>query len=179
MMMQLNFRVSKDLVKLLDECIDGVKLRSRGQILNIALSEWLARRIFPVPQHPMDFANSPDLQLLRAKQASRDFYRVLSGEPMPEESRDAHLKTISKVLRAGLEEQECLGIQDDSIDLHTGTPKKNAVFEAHAMAFRQQLKTELLAELRAELGVARTEAGEDEDGGAEPKKERKRKASKP
>ncbi len=38
---QLNFRIKKELLDQIDKLVDGINYLSRGQIFQIALSEWL------------------------------------------------------------------------------------------------------------------------------------------
>jgi len=41
---QMNFKISRFLLEKMDKQIDAIRFRSRGQILNIALAEWLDRQ---------------------------------------------------------------------------------------------------------------------------------------
>ncbi len=49
MLVQLNFKISRNLLALLDEYIDEIGFRSRGQIINIALAEWFAQKAIVPP----------------------------------------------------------------------------------------------------------------------------------
>jgi hypothetical protein len=55
-MKQLNFRVDEELTERAEQYVDGVHFRSVGQILNIALAQWIALR--ELAQAPfVDFNN--------------------------------------------------------------------------------------------------------------------------
>lgn len=105
MLMQLNFKVSKDLVDLMDECIDDVGFRSRGQILNIALAEWLARRACTPPQGIPSLPEGHPMMKTAIDQAAREYERVSNDDPMDEEVREQFKSEMRKALQIGAKEQ--------------------------------------------------------------------------
>jgi len=43
--MQLNFKISTDLIAKLDEYVNGIRFRSRAHSITVIVSDWLAREL--------------------------------------------------------------------------------------------------------------------------------------
>ena len=93
-MMQLNFRISKELVAALDQHVDGLIIRSRGQVLNIALAEWLARRAIPDHSGNQGAVEDVAVKKIKREQWAKDYVRVLRNDPMNPEEADSIKKSM-------------------------------------------------------------------------------------
>jgi hypothetical protein len=148
-MIQYVVRSPEALVEALDGFVDGARFKSRNQLINVILTDWIAWERFPMDES--------------------DAERLEPGERIDWITQEKHQR-----LRGELLGEEIERYRQQNADVLDGEWQKMKQAERMAQiqaqfdreqALKASLKAELLAELRAELGGAQGGGSETTEPG--------------
>ena len=148
--MQYVVRSPETLVKELDSYVDGSRFKSRNQLINVILADWITRESYPV--NPGPFANS----IINSPNPQLDFMRNVKRQELLGEEMDRYQEQKADVLDG----KWALARTVDELERQAEEKRKREEFKTE---IREELKTELLSTLRAELLEKGTTNSEGQD----------------
>ncbi len=133
-MMQYVVRSPEELVEAIDNCVDGARFKSRNQLINVVMAEWVARIIHPVdPYLAIYSAEDAENETINKREA---LTRKLLGEDWKKFKKQEE--------RLAADEAERLA-------------REHERYEVLKAKIRDELRDELRAELNEGLDKLRSE----------------------
>lgn len=160
--MQYVVRSPENLVEKIDEFVDGRRFKSRNQLINIVLADWLATQIHPVDPFATTYGKPPGYDELLKEERTHSKRALLADEWDKYRAQRADLLDGEYEERLRWEEMERLTRQQELLNDVKG-----------------EIEKRLLPQLREEIKEQIKAAMEPQDEPPKPKRKAKRKATKP
>jgi hypothetical protein len=158
-MIQYVVRSPEALVEALDSFVDGARFKSRNQLINVILADWIAWERHPVNEWDIDHLEPGERADFVTRQKHQQLRAGLLGEEL-ERYRQQRADVLDGEWQK-MKQAESMALLQDQFDREQDL--KARIRKEIGSDLRDTLKAELLAELRAELVEKPTTAGTTAD----------------
>lgn len=146
-MIQYVVRSPEALVEALDSFVDGARFKSRNQLINVVLADWIAWERHPVNEWDADHLEPGERADIVTRQKHQQLRAGLLGEEL-ERYRQQRADVLDGEWQK-MKQAESMALLQEQFDREQDL--KAQIRKEIGTELRDTLKAELLAELRAEL----------------------------